>query len=200
MEINGEDFIKVKLPTKYGEFDLYAYHVDGADHLAIVKGEPSSSEAPLVRIHSECMTGDVFHSLRCDCGEQLISALKRIEEEKSGMIIYLRQEGRGIGLFSKLQAYVLQEKGFDTVEANLALGFESDCREYDIAVAYLNYFHIKKLRLITNNQEKINALKDKGFEVLREQSVVDYNKFNLRYMKTKQEKMGHLLNLQKYCD
>lgn len=200
MQINEKDIIKVILPTKFGKFDLYDYHLDGVDHLVIVKGDPSSAEAPLVRIHSECMTGDVFCSQRCDCGDQLASSMKRIEKEKCGMIIYLRQEGRGIGLFSKMKAYKLQENGMDTVEANIALGFESDSRNYDVAVTLLNYFDIKKMRLITNNQDKINALKEKGFDVVREESVVDYNEYNLRYMRTKKEKMGHLLNLNKYYE
>lgn len=198
MQINEKNFIKVILPTKYGKFDLYDYHLDGVDHLVIAKGDLGSAEAPLVRIHSECMTGDVFHSQRCDCGDQLVDAMKRIEKEKCGMIIYLRQEGRGIGLFSKLKAYKLQENGMDTVEANFALGFEDDCRNYDIAVTLLNYFNVKKMRLLTNNQDKINALKEQGFEIIREESIVDYNKYNLRYMRTKKEKMGHLLNLKKY--
>ena len=200
MKLNDKEIIKVVLPTKYGKFDLYDYHLDGVDHLAIVKGNPSSAEVPLVRIHSECMTGDVFGSQRCDCGEQLASSMEKVEKEKCGIIIYLRQEGRGIGLFSKMKAYKLQENGMDTVEANIALGFESDCRNYDVAITLLKYFNIKKLRLITNNQEKIKALKDEGFDVVREESVVDYNEYNLRYMRTKKEKMGHILNLNKYCE
>lgn len=192
-----EKKLKINLPTKYGDFLLYAYQVKGVVHLALVKGEVEKEKVPLVRIHSECMTGDVFHSLRCDCGEQLINALKTIEDHKSGILIYLRQEGRGIGLYEKLRTYRLQEEGMDTVEANIALGYEPDCRKYDIAVEILKSFGIDKVKLITNNPDKIRGLEENGIEVVeRIPSAVEYNKYNINYMETKIKKMGHVINIK----
>ena len=145
-------------------------------------------------MHSECLTGDVFGSLRCDCGEQLDQAMKKIAEKGEGVLVYLKQEGRGIGLSEKLRAYELQEKGLDTVEANLELGHPIDGRNYDFAGKILEYFKIRDVELLTNNPEKISALEALGFNVLRSPLIIDPNKFNLRYQKTKQEKMGHFIN------
>lgn len=194
MKIDKENIIKVSLPTDYGKFVLYAYNKDNLTHLVLIKGNVSECEAPLVRIHSECMTGDVFGSKRCDCGLQLKGAMELIEREQCGIIIYLRQEGRGIGLFEKVKAYKLQEEGMDTLEANLALGFKGDERTYDVAADLLEYFGVKKIRLITNNPEKIEGLEKDGIEVVeRVASIYKMNEYNQKYMATKKIKMGHLL-------
>lgn len=188
------------LPTKLGEFNIIGYsnQIDKNEHVAIIKGDLNSSVAPLIRIHSECLTGDVFHSLRCDCGEQLDSALKLIEKESLGAVIYLRQEGRGIGLLNKLKAYELQESGADTVEANLQLGFASDSREYFLAAQILLDLGITQVQLITNNPDKIAALERYGIKVVKRVAIKidlhDANKKYLeKYLKTKATKFGHYL-------
>jgi GTP cyclohydrolase II len=177
------------LPTKFGEFKIQSFTEDDKEHLVIFK-EPFD-EAPIVRVHSECLTGDALGSLKCDCGEQLDRALELINEN-GGMVIYLRQEGRGIGLFNKVNAYNLQDNGADTVEANHQLGFEADMRNFDIVSKILKHFNISKIRLLTNNPKKINEIKD--IEIVERIPIkIEANKFNENYLKTKKEKMGHLL-------
>ena len=188
-----------ELPTLFGEFDIYGYSniLDNKEHIAIIKGDLhalNTDKAPLVRIHSECLTGDVFHSLRCDWGEQLNTALSAIEAEGCGVVIYLRQEGRGIGLINKLRAYKLQQNGFDTVQANLELGFLDDMREYFFAAQILRDLNCTKIRLITNNPEKISELESYGIIVNQRVGFESTrNSANTEYLATKIEKFGHLL-------
>lgn len=195
-----EKVTDVPLPTKYGNFRMYGYvnRITGEHHLALVKGDVATDEPVLCRMHSECLTGDVFGSLRCDCGEQLAEALGRIEKAGRGILVYLRQEGRGIGLINKLKAYELQDRGMDTVEANIALGFPSDMREYDAGAAILSDLGVRKIILMTNNPMKISGLDHYGIEVAgRDPIEMTCNEKNLMYMYTKYRKMGHLLHFSR---
>jgi 3,4-dihydroxy 2-butanone 4-phosphate synthase / GTP cyclohydrolase II len=189
--------VETKLPTRYGgDFRLIAYEneLDKKEHLAFVKGEINPDEPVLVRVHSECLTGDVFGSLRCDCGEQLRGAMKLIEDEGKGVLLYMRQEGRGIGLFNKIKAYSLQDEGSDTVEANELLGFSPDLRDYGIGAQMLIDLGVRKMKLITNNPRKIKGLEGYGLSVVERVPLeVHPTKDNLHYLRTKQEKLGHIL-------
>jgi len=194
-----ENIAEATIPTPYGgDFRAIVFRskVEGTEHLAMVKGEFDVDDEVLVRVHSECLTGDVFHSLRCDCGDQLVRSLEMIGEEGKGALIYMHQEGRGIGLANKIKAYALQEKGKDTVEANEALGLKPDLRDYGIGAQILSHLGIRKLRLMTNNPKKIIGLEGYGLEIVgRVPIVVPPNRRNRSYLKTKQEKMGHLLDM-----
>ena len=186
----------INLPTKNGQFNLHLYEgiFDGKTHLALTKGKVRSSEPVLVRVHSECLTGDIFHSMRCDCGDQLDSALDLIESEGSGIIVYLRQEGRGIGLKHKIRAYKLQERGLDTVEANQELGFKPDLRDYGVGAQILKDLGARKLAVLTNNPKKLIGLEGHGLEITsRIPIVIEKNKDNANYLDTKEKKLGHLL-------
>ncbi len=189
--------VEIKLPTDFGDFKMIGYtnQIDGKEHIAIVKGNVDDGEPVLVRIHSECLTGDVFGSCRCDCGPQLQSTLSMIEEAGKGVIVYMRQEGRGIGLLNKLRAYKLQEEGFDTVEANLNLGFDSDLRDYAISAQIIKDLGIVSIDLVTNNPVKIDALKSHGIQINNRVPIQTEMKIeNEKYLNTKIEKMGHLLH------
>ncbi|MBC8059455.1 MAG: GTP cyclohydrolase II [Clostridiaceae bacterium] len=186
---------EAKLPTAYGDFNMVGFvnKLNGEHHVALVKGEIELTDEVLVRVHSECLTGDAFHSLKCDCGEQLASALAAIEREGKGILLYLRQEGRGIGLINKIKAYKLQEEGMDTEEANIALGFPADMRDYGIGAQILNELNVRKLRLMTNNPKKLIGLRGHGIEVVeRVPLIMETNLHNQKYFNTKKEKMGHL--------
>ncbi|PGL71803.1 bifunctional 3,4-dihydroxy-2-butanone-4-phosphate synthase/GTP cyclohydrolase II [Bacillus sp. AFS055030] len=189
--------VEIKLPTDFGDFKMIGYtnEIDGKEHVAIVKGKVDDGEPVLVRIHSECLTGDVFGSCRCDCGPQLQSTLSMIEEAGKGVIVYMRQEGRGIGLLNKLRAYKLQEEGFDTVEANLNLGFDSDLRDYAISAQIIKDLGITNIELVTNNPAKIDELKSYGLQINNRVPIqAEMKSENEKYLYTKIEKMGHLLN------
>jgi GTP cyclohydrolase II len=184
------------LPTEFGQFKIIGFRgrETGEDFVALVKGELSPDKASLVRIHSQCLTGDVFQSIKCDCGPQLQYALRKIEEEGHGVIIYQMQEGRGIGIINKIRAYALQDAGQDTVEANLSLGFEADLRSYECCAEIFKQLGLRKVRLMSNNPDKIAAVKASGLEVVERVSIeIQTRETFSNYMKTKKEKMGHIL-------
>ena len=194
-----ERMTSVRMPTEYGEFKAVAFRetLTGKHHVALVKGDVSGAENVLVRVHSECLTGDVFHSLRCDCGEQLELALKRIGAEDLGVLLYMAQEGRGIGLLNKLKAYELQERGLDTVEANLALGFPADAREYGIGNQILADLGLSTIRILTNNPKKMTGIEGFGLHVVEQVPIeVEPNQENRRYLDAKRDKLGHKLHHQ----
>ena len=187
---------EAELPTRYGEFHVIAYEsmLDGREHLAITRGDPSGKPSVLVRMHSECMTGDVFGSMRCDCGEQLVAAMRQIDAEGQGAVVYLRQEGRGIGLGNKVKAYQLQDEGLDTVEANEKLGFKPDLRDYGIGAQILLDLKLHSIRLLTNNPRKIVGLDGYDIEITGTEALqVEPNQHNERYLETKRSKLGHTL-------
>ncbi len=191
-----EHFATAKLPSKFGQFKIWAFknNRDGKDHVAIVSGDPTGKEDVLTRVHSECVTGDVFGSLKCDCGEQLEHALQQIASAEAGILLYMRQEGRGIGLANKVKAYSLQDQGFDTVEANLHLGFDDDMREYDVAAGMIELIGPESIQLMTNNPKKVKGLKTSGVAVSERLPIqMMPNPYNEEYLDTKKAKSGHLL-------
>ena len=192
-----EQVALTRLPTKYGDFQAYGYRnlLNGEHHVALVKGDIGDGTNVLCRVHSECLTGDTFGSLRCDCGQQLASALTQIEQEGRGVLLYMRQEGRGIGLLNKLRAYALQDEGLDTLEANLALGFKADLREYYIGAQILRDLGVRTMRLLTNNPDKVYQLSDFGLSIVERVPIqMEATPDDLFYLRTKQKRMGHFLN------
>ncbi len=190
---------RAHLPTVYGDFEIYLYRseTDNKDHLALVKGNILQDQTNLVRVHSECLTGDVFGSLRCDCNDQLVAAMRKVEENGSGIVLYMRQEGRGIGLTNKIQAYNLQDGGLDTVEANEKLGFKADLRDYGIGAQILLDLGIRRMRLMTNNPKKVVGLEGYGLEIVERIPLeIKPHQYNQKYLKTKRDKLGHLILIQ----
>jgi 3,4-dihydroxy 2-butanone 4-phosphate synthase/GTP cyclohydrolase II len=195
-EVLVEKVVEVNLPTKHGKFRMHMYRsrLDNKEHIALVKGSIDPKKPILVRVHSECLTGDLLGSLRCDCQDQLVKSLKIIESEGNGIVLYMRQEGRGIGLANKLLAYKLQDEGKDTVEANEALGFKADLRDYGIGAQILRSLGVRKMILLTNNPKKVVGLKGYGLEIVKRVPIeVPSNTMNEKYLKTKRDKLGHLL-------
>jgi 3,4-dihydroxy 2-butanone 4-phosphate synthase / GTP cyclohydrolase II len=192
--------VEAQLPTKHGEFKAIAYKsaIDADEHVALVMGDLNTDEPVLVRVHSQCLTGDVFHSLRCDCGEQLDMAMEAIAKEGRGVVVYMRQEGRGIDFHNKMRAYALQDKGMDTVEANLSLGFEADQRDYGIGAQILVDLGVRQIRLLTNNPKKQIGLEGYGLKVVETIPIIcPPNPYNIRYLETKENKMGHTLGFKR---
>lgn len=192
-----ERVVEVNMPTKYGDFKMYGFinKLNGEHHVALVKGEIDENEPVLVRVHSECLTGDALGSLRCDCGDQYDAAMKKIAKEGKGILLYMRQEGRGIGLINKLKAYAFQDQGYDTVEANLMLGFPADMRDYGIGAQILKNLGVRRLRIMTNNPRKLNGLRGYDIEIVERISIqMNHNEKNEFYLKTKQDKLQHMLN------
>jgi 3,4-dihydroxy 2-butanone 4-phosphate synthase/GTP cyclohydrolase II len=188
--------VQTRLPTMFGDFQIYLYRseTDNKEHLALVKGEIHPDEPALVRVHSECLTGDLFGSLRCDCHDQLFAALSMVEASSCGVVLYMRQEGRGIGLMNKLRAYKLQDDGLDTVEANEKLGFRPDLRDYGIGAQILRDLGVGKMRLLTNNPKKVVGLHGYGLDIVERVALeMDPNHVNEKYLKTKRDKLGHLI-------
>jgi 3,4-dihydroxy 2-butanone 4-phosphate synthase/GTP cyclohydrolase II len=195
-----EEVVEVDLPTKYGDFKLKAFKqtTSGEEHLALVKGEWDKNESVLVRVHSSCFTGDILGSLRCDCGDQLTSAMGMINKAGKGVVLYVNQEGRGIGLLNKLKAYKLQEEGYDTLDANLKLGFKGDARDYGVGAQILRAVGVQKMKLLTNNPKKRTGLTGYGLEITETVDIeIECNIHNEKYLETKKEKMGHDLKIKK---
>jgi len=191
------EVVDAVIPTEYGMFQMkvFSNDIDNKEHFAMVMGEISDKKPTLVRVHSECLTGDVFHSLRCDCGAQLEAAMKKIAEEGNGILLYMRQEGRGIGIVNKLKAYRYQDEGYDTVEANEQLGYDADLRDYGIGAQILNTLGVKEIRLITNNPRKVVGLEGYGMKIIeRVPIIIEPNQYNKKYLHTKHDKLGHYLN------